>query len=359
MPTRVSAMGSILRRTEATTRVTPTFKHWAGGQMLSAVVTTMLFGVALFLVLRYIASHSRNDPLSVKVLVWALAVLSAFEAAFANHQMYRYFVLENDVPERSDHIYASITGRSACIILTAFVAQLFYAARIWKVGISLNSPLRYSVVPILGLALTQVGGGMIQVVIRARSKTFTAMNGYAYYAVRSVYIHGSASTACDVLITAALVLILRTTSVDSTRRTKNLLHQIIVYTINRGIVTSFLAVSSILLFEFASGTMYYLIPFSANTHVYVISVVSMLTAREGLREKLGQTFHLSDLMTTTGAGTGQSAGNITDIFASQPPSEAHPEQPDVRLKDGLSGRLIVNRCRGSGLHSLYSVDVVS
>jgi hypothetical protein len=59
-------------------------------------------------VLRYLASHSRNDPLSVKVLVWALAVLSALEAAFANDQMYRFFVLENDVPERSDNIYVFV-----------------------------------------------------------------------------------------------------------------------------------------------------------------------------------------------------------------------------------------------------------
>ncbi|KAJ2915385.1 hypothetical protein MD484_g5020, partial [Candolleomyces efflorescens] len=49
-------------------------------------------------------------------------------------------------------------------------------------------------------------------------------------------------------------------------------------------------------FDFTSGTYYYLIPFSANTHVYVISVTSMLMAREGLRHDLERSFHLSDLM---------------------------------------------------------------
>ncbi|TEB22820.1 hypothetical protein FA13DRAFT_1798529 [Coprinellus micaceus] len=57
-------------------------------------------------------------------------------------------------------LLANIAGRTASIILAAFVAQLFYAARIWQVGRSFNSPLRYSVIPILGLAITQLGGGM-------------------------------------------------------------------------------------------------------------------------------------------------------------------------------------------------------
>ncbi|TEB21901.1 hypothetical protein FA13DRAFT_86846 [Coprinellus micaceus] len=289
-------------------RVKVTFQHWAGAQMLSAVVTTMLFGVALFFVLRYLTSHSRNDPLSVKALVWILGMLAILEAVFADHQMYRYFVLDNDAPDRRDMLYFSIPGKTACIILTSFVSQLFYAARIWKLGATFSSPLRYSVIPILGLALTQLGGGMIQVVVMARLNSYTELREQVYLTIRSMYIHGSTSAACDILITAVLVFILRTTGVDTTRRTRNLVHKLVVYAINRGIVTSFLALSSILLYDFASGTMYYLIPFSAVTHVYVISVVSMLTAREGLREAMDRPFHLSDLMTTNPASSSKFGG---------------------------------------------------
>ena len=49
-----------------------------------------------------------------------------------------------------------------------------------------------------------------------------------------------------------------------------------------------------------------------------------LTAREGLREKLGQPFHLSDLMTSTEDGNGRRAGNAADVSVSQSSSHGHP-----------------------------------
>ncbi|KAJ3513088.1 hypothetical protein NMY22_g15146 [Coprinellus aureogranulatus] len=195
--------------------------------------------------------------------------------------------------------------------LVAFFAQLFYASRIWKVGRLFESPFRWSVIPIVALALLQMGGGLIQVVVMRviESKRFTIFNERVWDTIRSMYIHGAAAAACDILITIALVLILRSTGVNATRRTKSLLEKLVLYAINRGVVTSTLALLSILLYDLASGSLYYLIPFSSNTQVYVISVVSMLNSREGLRESMDRSFHVSDLMMTT---THKSGGTGTD-----------------------------------------------
>ncbi|TEB21881.1 hypothetical protein FA13DRAFT_86085 [Coprinellus micaceus] len=274
-------------------RFEPTFKNFAGSQMLAAIVTTMLNGVALFMVLRYLSSHSRNDPLWIKIVICALGVLATLETAFTDHWMYQYFILDQSALDHREVIY------------------LFYASRIWRVGSRFETRLRWAVIPIAMLSLLQLGGGLIQVVIMTKSKLWSVLNELVWYNIRSMYIHGCSAVACDIFITATLVTILRRTEANATRRTKSLLERLIVYAINRGAVACILALLAILLYDLASGTLYYLIPFSSNTQVYVISVVSMLNSREGLRENVERTFHLSDLIAsnqTSGTeGTNQSS----------------------------------------------------
>ncbi|TEB21422.1 hypothetical protein FA13DRAFT_1779278 [Coprinellus micaceus] len=331
-------------------RFEPTFKNFAGSQMLAAIVTTMLNGVALFMVLRYLSSHSRNDPLWIKIVVCALGVLATLETAFTDHWMYQYFILDQSALDHRGVIYFSIPAKTICVFLVAFLSQMFYASRIWRVGSRFETRLRWAVIPIAMLSLLQLGGGLIQVVIMTKSKLWSVLNELVWYNIRSMYIHGCSAAACDILITATLVTILRRTEANATRRcvpsgplilapdpsfgyrTKSLLERLIVYAINRGAVACILALLAILLYDLASGTLYYLIPFSSNTQVYVISVVSMLNSREGLRENVERTFHLSDLIasnqTSGTGGTNQSStmkyDGETDLEASR--EEDHPEQ---------------------------------
>ncbi|KAF5332209.1 hypothetical protein D9611_008171 [Ephemerocybe angulata] len=267
-------------------RVTPTLATMAGAQMLSGVITTMLYGVALLMILRYFSSHSRNDPLWTKALIASLGVLATLQAAFTNHQIYDYFVINNNDEAARDVMPISMPGMIACTFLTTSDEDLID-----------SMPPGYGKV---ALAIVQLGAGLVQVALMNISKTQTVMfERFVDQDILTVYLNGASAAACDILITLSLVTILRSTEVNATRRTKALLEKLVVYAINRGIVTSVFALASIFLYDFASGTLYYLIPFSSNTHVYVISVVSMLTAREGLRENMDRSFHFSDLMMNT------------------------------------------------------------
>ncbi|KAH6902280.1 hypothetical protein BKA70DRAFT_1307553 [Coprinopsis sp. MPI-PUGE-AT-0042] len=298
---------------------TPTFAGTSGAQLVATMVTTGLWGVATFMVAQYFSRHSQRDPQWTKALVASLGILVTLETIFANHQMYYTFVTSNNNKDAQDIIPVSMTGKTACIFLSAFLAQLFYASRIWKLGGMFSSRFRFTVIPIVLLAFLQVGGGMIQVVIMDTSKRHTIMYGRVWLNIRSMYLNGAATAACDILITIALVVILRSTDINATRRTKNLLGKLVKYTINRGIFTSAFALLSIFLYDFASGTFYYLIPFSSNTHIYIISVISMLTAREDLREDMQKSFHVSDIIMNTVSHKNEDGGETessTDIVVS-------------------------------------------
>ncbi|TFK22883.1 hypothetical protein FA15DRAFT_757674 [Coprinopsis marcescibilis] len=313
-------------------RFKPSFARQAGAQMVSTAVTTLLYGVAIFMVAQYFFRHSRNDPTWIKVVAASLGVLATLQTIFANHQIYDYFVTNNNDTDARKLIPFSMPAKTACVFLTAFLSQIFYASRIWKLGRLVENHFRFLVVPIVALAILQLGGGMVQVVVMDMSKSYPVMFERVSLNTGSMYINGAATAACDILITIALVMILRSTNVNATRRTKTLLEKLVIYAINRGIVTSVFALLSIFLYNFTSGTFYFLIPFVSNTHVYIISVISMLTAREGLREDMDRSFHVSDLIMNTFTQKTENSGvtrTSTDVLDSAE-SEGTEKNPGTR-----------------------------
>ncbi|KAH6880338.1 hypothetical protein BKA70DRAFT_1238899 [Coprinopsis sp. MPI-PUGE-AT-0042] len=330
-------------------RFTPTYAGTTGAQMLATTVTTGLYGAVLiyqYMVIIYFSRHSQRDPWWTKALVASLGVLVSLETIFANHQIYWTLVTIHDNQPAQNIIPFSMPAKTACIFLSAFLAQMFYASRIWKLGGAFGSLFRFAVVPIVLLALLQLGGGMIQVIIMGISKTHRVMFTRVALNIRSMYIHGISTAICDGLITIALVAILRSTNVNATRRSNTLLERLVVYTINRGHlrasqhlfvrlrIWNLLLVGDLCLALYASLTSYSLIPFSSNTHVYIISVISMLTTREDLREDMQKSFHISDILmnsvshnTEDDGETGSTADAVLNREQSKPQESRRGDDP--------------------------------
>ncbi|KAH6892780.1 hypothetical protein BKA70DRAFT_1536441 [Coprinopsis sp. MPI-PUGE-AT-0042] len=316
-----------MAKRDYTVAFTPTFASMAGAQMIATMVTTGLYGVAICMIGHYLFRNSRRDPLWTRALVAALGVTATLEAVFFNYQIYDDFVTKKDDPVARNTIPFSMPAKTVCIFLTAFLAQMFYAVKIWKWGRLIDNHFRFMAVPVVALAILQLGGGLIQVVVMGITKTLTVMKVFPNQ--RSMYINGSATAACDILITIALVIILRSARANATQRGRSVLEKLVIFTINRGIVTSVFALLSILLYDFASGTLYYLIPFSSNTHIYVISVVSMLIAQEGLGEStVGP--HASNTFINTVAPTPEKGRTVESSANSLAESKQDPKDASSR-----------------------------
>ncbi|KIJ44972.1 hypothetical protein M422DRAFT_251606 [Sphaerobolus stellatus SS14] len=208
-----------------------------GALMIAILINTF---ITLTMVIQYFKRQAKRDTIALKITIFLLILLATLETIFTSHRLYDTFIINMGNLDPNGPVLFSVPGANACIYLTAFVAQLFFASRIWSVSNILGSRLRFMIVPVILLALLQI-----------------------------------------------------------------------IYAINRGIVTSICALLSVFLCEFVSRTYYFMIPQLANTHLYVISAVSIVTSREGLREKINQSFHLSDLYTTSsdvtnGRDTGRS-----------------------------------------------------
>ncbi|TFK17137.1 hypothetical protein FA15DRAFT_711102 [Coprinopsis marcescibilis] len=105
-------------------RFKPSFARNAGAQMVSTAVTTMLYGVAMFMVAQYFFRHSHNDAMWIKVVAASLGALATLQTIFANHQIYDYFVTNNNDTDARNLIPFSMPAKTACIFLVAFLSQM-------------------------------------------------------------------------------------------------------------------------------------------------------------------------------------------------------------------------------------------
>ncbi|KAG2012853.1 hypothetical protein CC2G_009816 [Coprinopsis cinerea AmutBmut pab1-1] len=275
----------------------PRFHRMQGSQMIAAYVNILLCGFGILLTARYFQRYSKNDGWILKTVVGAIITLGIVETIFTSVQSYDTLVSKWGKCDMLDEIIPSVPGKYLCVYLTACIAQLFLASRIWLVGKSCGSSWRFMVIPVVAFSIFQLGGGLVVVALMIKTLSFKQLSLNVLVLRVGTAIQGGGSAVADVLITIGLVAIFRThAGMSGINRSKSLLSRLARLFIHRAFATSILAVLSIFLYFHASGTYYFMIPLLANTHVYIISVVAILTSRDGIRREMNRSVHISDLV---------------------------------------------------------------
>ncbi|KAF8987616.1 hypothetical protein BDQ17DRAFT_1334956 [Cyathus striatus] len=194
-------------------------------------------------------------------------IFATFETACTSYQMYDYLVFKFGRKDLFDAITISTVGKYLGLHLTAFVAQLFYASRIWVVTGRLRKR-RFLTYPIILLSLIQVAAGLAQVIIMAHAKTLLNLRPKAHDILKTMVVQAVSAAACDIAITGSFSLIFRTNHSGLNSRSHSLMNKFIVYVINRAAATSFGALLTLFTFKVLSGTYFYMIPLLINTHYF-------------------------------------------------------------------------------------------
>ncbi|KAF6748599.1 hypothetical protein DFP72DRAFT_916395 [Ephemerocybe angulata] len=277
----------------------PSFPNLYGAQLIAAIINTFFFGAAFLLVLQYFNRHSRNDSIYIKVTVGALIFFATLQTIACTHQAYDAFILNFGKPERFNIIVFSAPLGFICSYVTAFVAQLFFATRIWIASQHFGPQFRLPVIPVILLACLQFGAGVAQTSLMFESGTYERLNLKTITLIETTCIQGASAALCDIIITATLCWIFRSHR-TGIARTNTLVEKLSIYAINRAAATSVAVLLDVFLYYFCSGTYYFLIPLLVSTHLYVLSAVTVLTTREGLREDIEGSFHISHLVMSHG-----------------------------------------------------------
>ncbi|KAF8990156.1 hypothetical protein BDQ17DRAFT_1333654 [Cyathus striatus] len=103
------------------TKIELSFGGLYGTQLVASMLNATAYGMVLTMALQYFKHHSSGDTYLVKGVVILLV-----------YQVFEYFVLKFGRKELFNPITVSGMGKYVGIYLTAFVAQMFYATRIWN-----------------------------------------------------------------------------------------------------------------------------------------------------------------------------------------------------------------------------------
>ncbi|KAF8990896.1 hypothetical protein BDQ17DRAFT_1413889 [Cyathus striatus] len=277
------------------TRFEKTFASTYGTQLIASLINASMYGISMTMAIQYLWRPSTGDSIQVKGMVALLIFSATLETVCASHQIFEYLILKFGEQDLLDAITAAALGKYLGIHLTAFVAQMFYSSRIWAVTSHLTTRYRLLTYPVIILSCIQVSSGIAQVVYMGKSKSFHDLALMSSVIFDVMIVQGVAAALCDIAITASFSFIFHTNRSGLNSRIHSLLNKFIVYAINRAAATSLCALLTIFMFHYLSGTYFYMIPLLVNTHLYVISVVSVLRARGSLQE-VDHSFHLTSVV---------------------------------------------------------------
>ncbi|THV03995.1 hypothetical protein K435DRAFT_835582 [Dendrothele bispora CBS 962.96] len=266
--------------------------HW-----IAYVLDICLYGCSLLMLMWYFRVHSAHDSFSTKLTVGLIGIFSTAHVVLMSHQMYTDFIERFGEPDGLDVVIDTSGVDLLSGYLTSFIAQIFFATRIWRIAFKGKKILFTA--PVVILALLQISAGIAQTTFFLRIGRYSQLGS----TVRITSTQAAATALCDIFITIILCYLLHT-SKTGIRNTNTVIDKLILYAINRGAATSLAALLNLILFVSIPNTFIFMIPLLPSCQLYVISVTSMLCSREGLRGKLyanstDGTFPLSIIGTQT------------------------------------------------------------
>ncbi|KAJ8595723.1 hypothetical protein M405DRAFT_878011 [Rhizopogon salebrosus TDB-379] len=264
-----------------------------GSHFIGVILSAMLYGFTLAQTWWYFRSYP-NDRSTMKALVaflWfatstrSLALcltgltfhraLDTAQLVLVTTSIYQYTIVWQGDIEMSSRVSKTFEASMGVTSIIAFLVQLTYAHRIWRLSFG-NWLVTFSIVM---LALVALGSGGAMVVKTVRDPLWDSTH-VSNLPASSFYI---SSMACDALIAATQVYLFRM-SRSGIGRLGGLITRLTMLVVNVGLITSIDVTLFLILFLVCPGNGAFLVPYILMSHCYLNSFLSVLNSRLQLRE---------------------------------------------------------------------------
>ncbi|KAI6021793.1 hypothetical protein BKA83DRAFT_408923 [Pisolithus microcarpus] len=274
-----------------------------GASFIGGIVTAVLYGITTLQTYLYFMNYP-NDDVPTKLFVAAIWALDTTHVTLMCHALYYYLVSSYGVTTSLAYgvwsLFASVAVNLtiACAVQAFFTVKIFYLCR---------PRLRWIVtVPIIITVLLHLGFGIETVVLMFIKKQLSSLSQLTYYAITPF---GAALVVSDIFIAVALCLLLReNSSLTVFPRTKQLLNILMIYAINRCLLTSLVAIAEVVLWAVNPENSWFMAVDFTIGKLYANSLLASLNSRNFVRRSRNSgdaefflnTIHLSDLPTSSG-----------------------------------------------------------
>ncbi|KAG2063301.1 hypothetical protein BDR04DRAFT_1163897 [Suillus decipiens] len=277
---------------------------------IGVIISSMFYGFALAQTWRYFRTYPK-DRWSVKALI-AFLWLNTTQLALVAASIYHYAIVWQGDVAISSHISKTFEASMGITSIIAFLVQLTYVHRIWRLSfgnvlvtffiVSLGSlhsrppHLLVALSPQVLLALVALGSGGAMVVKTVRDPLWDS----THVSNLPASIFYLSSMACDFLIAATQVYLFHK-SRTGRGRLGGLISRLTVLVVNVGLITAIDVTLFLILVRISTGEVIpltispfqflvcprngaFLVPYILMSHCYLNSFLSVLNSRLELRE---------------------------------------------------------------------------
>ncbi|KAF8639296.1 hypothetical protein AX17_001607 [Amanita inopinata Kibby_2008] len=271
-----------------------------GAELIGAIVSAMMYGITNLQTYFYYMTYP-NDAKENKILVFSIWLLDTLQMALVSITVYHYLITNYDNPPALGFGHWALFLSVAVNVLIAFIVQCFFTVRIFRLcGTRLRwwvaAFIAVMVVAHLGFGLETVVYFFIKKELKKLSEvTLIAAMPFALFAVLS-----------DIVIAAALCILLHTSRTPFAR-TNAIISTLIIYAINRCLLTSVVAVIEVIVFAAAPHTLWFVGIDFVIGKLYANSLLATLNSRRSIHELDGHSIN---------------SGRFSDIAFHQPSATA-------------------------------------
>ncbi|KAF8663695.1 hypothetical protein AX16_000870 [Volvariella volvacea WC 439] len=291
----------------------PSLDNTFGASLIGAFITCMLYGLTTLQTYLYYAYYPKDrrelklfDPGDKVLTIW---VLDTLHIAFICKSTYYYLVIAPKYtynPGGIDGRWKQVIGLSSSVhplaiislvlsrrgqisvalnVLIAFLVQCFFTKRIFHLS---NPSFRWWITTFIAIVVfAHFVFGLETVAFLFIKKEFSKVHEMTLIAATPFALTAVLS---DIVIAAALCILLHG-SRSGFRKTDTIVTKLIVYSINRCILTSAVAIVEVIVFSTSPERHWYLAIDFVIGKLYANSLLATLNSRHSLRDKMDPTFN--------------------------------------------------------------------
>ncbi|KAI0782711.1 hypothetical protein C8Q75DRAFT_493720 [Abortiporus biennis] len=281
-----------------------------GAVLIGLVVVAIFYGITCVQTYIYYITFPNDGPV-LKSLIAFLWILDSLQLALVTHMLYHYLIKNYGNPSELGIIVWSFpTGTIITTIMNDGIIRCIYARRIWTL-----TKNKWSTGIVLVLTLAVVAGWIATSVHVFQSKTFEGLARIR--TLISVCYSGVAFTDSVIAVILCANLLSRRSGF---KKTDSQLQTLIKYAIHTALLTSIVAIASLITFLAMPHNLIYVATLITLPKLFLNSLLATLNARERLRERFDniESVHLSKL---------PGGISVSSRSGSDPASSHHQVQP--------------------------------
>ncbi|KAF9461456.1 hypothetical protein BDZ94DRAFT_1263764 [Collybia nuda] len=327
-----------------------------GAAFIGMLFATMLYGLTTLQTYFYFVYYPQ-DGMENKFLVSLVWFLDTIQTVLVSESMYHYLVTNYANPPALAIGHWSLFVSIAVNVTVSFCVQCFFTVRIFRLSPHKVRWWLSSFIALIVLSHFCIGiRTVIFLLIEKEMKRLPEIK------LTSATPFATLSVLADTLIALALCILLHG-SRTGFRHTNKLVTMLMIYAINRCLLTSFVELAAVIVFVISPGTLWFLGIEFVIGKLYANSLLATLNSRNALGASSGtmQSVPLSGIEFQQGTGGDISQRSIVlNISNSDSQKAGAIDGTDILTSKNETGNFLVEQAQTSIIifHPLHPPDLV-